>query len=198
MTRFAILLRHGTTGADDCRKFIGHTDHPLDADGEKQCHRLRRALVRWPVGRAYCSDLIRCRQTAEITIGDRDIEIIARQDLREPSMGEWEGRFRTEVAATNPEESAARRRDLANHKTKGGESFAEGQNRIWLAFQDIVATSDDNILIAGHGSANRLLLCQLLGMPIDHLFRLGQDHGCMNVIQIDETGYRLMQLNHVP
>lgn len=198
MTRFIILLRHGATEGDNGRRYLGQTDLPLGDEGERQCHRLHQALESWPIGSAYCSDLMRCRRTAEIAVAGRDVPIITRSDLREGSMGEWEGHLRSEIATAFPEECAARRQDLENHRVKGGESFKGCSERVVRALQDIVATSDDNVLIAGHGSANRLLLCHLLGMPITNMFRLGQDHGCMNVVQKDETGYRVVLLNFKP
>jgi probable phosphoglycerate mutase len=198
MKRLIFLLRHGTTGTDDGRKYIGHRDAPLNGDGERQALRLRRALDSWPINAAYCSDLIRCRQTAEIALGERHIEIIPHPALREMSMGKWEGCFREEIATAFPEEYAARKRDIENYRVEGGESFADCRTRVVPAFQKIIAASQGNILIAGHGGINRLLLCHILGMPTSNLFRLGQDHGCMNIISLDESENRVVLLNHTP
>jgi probable phosphoglycerate mutase len=196
--RVIIVLRHGATIGDNGQKYIGHADIPLGPEGEKQALRLRRALEQWPIASAYSSDLARCRQTAEIVLADRGTKIVTRRDLRETAMGEWEGHFRREIATIFPEDYAARGRDIENHRVKGGENFKDCHARVVSAFRDIVAESTDNILIAGHGSINRLLLCHMLGMPISNLFRLGQDHGCMNLIQWDGTEYRVTLLNFTP
>ena len=198
MKRHIFLLRHGATPDDNGQKYIGNTDLPLGPEGEEQALRLRSALERWSIESAYCSDLLRCRRTAEIVLANRSVPMIARPDLRETAMGAWEGHLRREIAATFPEDYAARGRDIENHRVRGGESFRECHARATAALQEIVAESSGNILIAGHGSTNRLLLCHILGMPIAHLFRLGQDHGCLNIIQQDESGYRVTLLNFVP
>lgn len=198
MTRLLILLRHGATAGDNGRKYLGQTDLPLGEEGERQSLRLRQSLESWPIGTAYCSDLARCRQTAEIALGGRGLRIVARTDLREGAMGEWEGHLRSEIAAAFPEECAVRQRDIENHRVKGGESFKDCAARVVQALHGILAAGDDNVLIAGHGSTNRLLLCHMLGMPISNMFRLGQDHGCMNIVQLDESGYRVVLLNFKP
>lgn len=198
MRRVIILVRHGATVGDNGQKYIGHADIPLGPVGEKQAIRLRQAIKPWPIAGAYSSDLSRCRQTAEIALAERGIEICTRRDLRETAMGEWEGHLRREIATIFPEDYAARGRDIENHRIKGGENFKDCHARVVSAFQDVVAESTGNILIAGHGSTNRLLLCHLLGMPISNLFRLGQDHGCMNIVHLDETGYRVTLLNFTP
>ncbi|PKU24918.1 histidine phosphatase family protein [Telmatospirillum siberiense] len=198
MTRFIILLRHGATGGDNGRKYLGRIDLPLGEEGERQSLRLRQALQPWSFGAVYSSDLARCRRTAEIAIGGRGVAITAREDLREGAMGEWEGRLRSEIAAAYPEECAARRRDIENHRVKGGESFKECQARVVRVLEELAASGDDNVLLVGHGSTNRLLLCHMLGMPIANMFRLGQDHGCMNIVQQDDSGYRLVLLNFKP
>jgi GTP:adenosylcobinamide-phosphate guanylyltransferase len=40
-----------------------------------------------------------------------------------------------------------------------------------------------------HAGINRLLLCQSLGTPVAKLFRIGQDYGCVNIIE--EEGERI-------
>jgi probable phosphoglycerate mutase len=192
------MVRHGATPDDNGQKYVGHADLPLGLDGRKQALRLCQAIAPWQIEYAYSSDLTRCRQTAEIVLGKRAVAVAVRPDLRETAMGEWEGHLRREIAATFPEDYAARGRDIENHRVKGGETFHDCHERALRALRDILAESKGNILIVGHGSTNRLLLCHMLGMPIANLFRLGQDHGCMNLIQLDESGFRVTLLNFVP
>lgn len=198
MTRHIFLLRHGATQKENGRKYIGQSDPPLGEEGHQQAVRLRQALADSDIRAAYSSDLSRCVRTAEIVLGRRGMAVVAKPDLREVAMGEWEGHFRSDIASLFPEEYKAHGEDPENHRVKGGESLRECHERVVEAFDDIVATSQGDILIAAHGSTNRLILCHLLGMPIGNLFRLGQDHGCMNIIRLDDTGYRLTLLNHQP
>lgn len=198
MTRYIFLLRHGATEKENGQKYIGQSDPPLALEGKEQAARLSEALAEWDIDAAYSSDLTRCARTAKIVLGPRPVYVVANRDLREVAMGEWEGQFRKEIASRFPVEYKAHGDDLENHRARGGESLRECHARVVGAFEDIVATSLGNVLISAHGSTNRLILCHLLGMPIANLFRLGQDHGCLNIIRRDETGYRVTLLNHRP
>lgn len=59
----------------------------------------------------------------------------------------------------------------------------------------MVARSSGPILIVGHAGVNRVLLCHVLGMPLDHLFRVGQDHAALNIITAREAVYRVTLMN---
>jgi probable phosphoglycerate mutase len=198
MSRQFFLIRHGAAEDGAGQRFIGHTDLPLSEKGREQARRLRIFLAEQTISQAFCSDLSRCRGTAEIIIDGSNIPLTARGDLREPSMGAWEGRLREDIACEFPDDYHARGRNPENFKVAGGETFRDCLERVVPAFGDIVGTTDGDVLLVGHGSVNRILLCHLLGMPMANMFRLGQDHGCVNVLRKDQSGYRLTLLNSVP
>jgi probable phosphoglycerate mutase len=64
------------------------------------------------------------------------------------------------------------------------------------AFHEILGKAAGDIAIVGHAGVNRLLLCHILGLPLGNLFRLGQDYGCVNIIQCSETGFQLQLANY--
>lgn len=196
--RLLVLVRHGATSASGRKTYVGQRDLPIDAEGTRQALRLRRMLASWSFDIAFCSDLTRCRQTAGLILDGRDIEIVPRADLREPSMGEWEGCGRDDIAAAFPAEHALREQDLFGHRPPGGESFADCLPRVNGALADVLARIATAALVVGHGNVNRLLLCQMLGMPPANLFRLGQDHGCLNIVRIGNDGYRVLRMNILP
>jgi len=45
-------------------------------------------------------------------------------------------------------------------------------------------TSSKSIAIVSHGGINRILLCELLGIPLENIFRIEQDYGCLNVVEL--------------
>jgi probable phosphoglycerate mutase len=51
------------------------------------------------------------------------------------------------------------------------------------------------VLVVAHAGLNRTLLCHWLGMPLQNLFRIDQDLGCLNVIALGDSGYRVHMLN---
>jgi probable phosphoglycerate mutase len=193
--RRVYLVRHGATAGDAALRFVGSTDLPLGRDGEQQALRLRAALRRAAIGAAWCSDLERSRRTAEIILDGRGIPLHECQGLREVAMGAWEGRLRSEVATAFPAEFHARGEDLEHYRVPGGESLGDCRGRVLAAWTGIVGFSSADALIVGHAGVNRLLLCHLLGMPPANLFRLGQDPGCLNIIQSAAGGWRVALLN---
>jgi len=180
------LLRHGALAADARERFVGQMDLPLSPEGARQAEALGQILRTVGIDSVYCSDLLRSRQTADAIVGTAGIRVAARRDLREIALGEWEGLSRREVAARFPEQYAARGDDIEGYRIAGGESFADCRGRIVGAWQDIVRRGERRVVIVGHAGANRVLLCHLLGMPVASLFNLGQDYGCVNLIDYEE------------
>lgn len=190
------LLRHGKIEHDEGRRmYIGQLDLPLSEEGEKQAQLLQKVFAKTALSAVYCSDLSRSHQTAEIIADGKDIAIIQRHDLREISLGEWEGCTFADIARRFPEQFKARGADIGYFTVPGGESFADCSKRAVAVFHQIVCRAKGDILIVGHAGVNRLLLCHILGMPIANLFRISQDYGCINVIQSINSGYRLKMVN---
>lgn len=190
------MVRHGKIELEDeQRRYVGQIDLPLAAEGRKQAENLGRRFEHADLGAIYCSDLVRSLDTAEIIARRARAQVVPRADLREVSMGAWEGLAFREIARRFPMEYKARGEAIATFRVPGGESFADCSGRIVPAFREIAEESEENILVVGHAGANRLLLCHLLGMPLQNLFRLGQDYGCLNIIQRGSTGYQVRLIN---
>lgn len=194
--RLIYVVRHGQIQLpDDQRRYIGQLDLPLNEDGIRQAEWLRKRLERAEISAAYCSDLSRSRQTAAIIAANKSVRIVSRPDLREISLGEWEGCTFAEISRQYPHEFKARGADIGYYRVPGGESFADCSRRIVAAFHEILAAAPGNILIVGHAGANRMLLCHVLGMPVANLFRISQDYGCLNIIQCSNSDYQVKTIN---
>jgi probable phosphoglycerate mutase len=177
------LLRHGAL-TDDCRdRFIGQIDLPLAAEGIRQAQALAQLLHNINIGAIFCSDLIRSRQTAEIIAGGVNVPVNARRELREISLGNWEGLARSEVKSSFPAQYAARGSDIENYRVPGGESFSDCRLRALVAWNEILNCGSERVAVVSHAGINRVLLCHLLGMPIANMFRIGQDYGCVNIVE---------------
>lgn len=189
------LLRHGALAGDNRERFIGQTDLPLSADGTVQAEAMARALRDKGIAALHCSDLARSRQTAEIIGKSVGALPSAHPELREVSLGEWEGLLRREVAERWADEFAARGRDMDSYRPPGGESFADCLARAWPLWKAITQTDAEAIAVVAHAGVNRLLLCRLLGMPVQNMFRLGQDYGCINIVELERRVVRVRLLN---
>ncbi|EGO65643.1 fructose-2,6-bisphosphatase [Acetonema longum DSM 6540] len=98
------LCRHGKIQlADERRRYIGQLDLPLSEPGREQARCLRHRLAGAEISALYCSDLSRSRQTAEIIADGSNAAVLPREELREISLGEWEGQTFDSIARRFPE-----------------------------------------------------------------------------------------------
>ncbi len=190
------LLRHGNILQTNCeRRYIGQIDLPLSADGVRQAHLLQSEFRGKEISAAFCSDLVRSIDTARIICQGLTANLIIRPDLREISMGEWEGKTFREISQAYPEEYVKRGENIAGYRIPGAESFGECRERVVEAFNEITKKVEGNILIVAHAGVNRLLLGHILGMPVENIFRILQNYGCINVITANEGKYHVSLIN---
>ncbi|HMK56648.1 MAG TPA: alpha-ribazole phosphatase [Dissulfurispiraceae bacterium] len=194
--RTIYLVRHGRILLpDDEKRFIGQTDFPLNEEGVRQAEALKKKLADVVITSIHTSDLRRTKQTAQILSEGRSISVFEWKDLRELSLGTWEGLTFEEIRQRFPAEFEARGKDIFNYRIPGGESFADCRTRVVGSFNDILTKSDGNTLIVGHSGVNRLILCHVLGMPSAKLFSINQDYGCLNIIENRDNCFRVRAIN---
>jgi alpha-ribazole phosphatase len=189
------LLRHGDCRQDDIRRYVGQGDLPLNAEGRSQAARWRDRLADIHLERVFCSDLSRSCETASIIARGRGVQVRPLAKLREIGLGSWDGLPISEVRRLYPLEYEKRGADMAYYRPPGGECFADLAARVIPLFEELVRSTSGNLLIVGHSGVNKVLLCHILGMPLENLFRIRQDYGCLNVIDIGREGMRVRQLN---
>jgi broad specificity phosphatase PhoE len=198
-TRLVYLVRHGEIWREDDRsRYVGQLDVPLSDRGRRQAAELGRRLRRAGIAGLFSSDLSRARETAEIAGDALGLPCTQAPELREVSLGEWEGLPVREVARQFPGEYRARGLDMGRFRPPGGESFEDCSARVVPAFHRILAATRGDLLLVCHAGVNRLLLCHVLGMLPANLFRLGQGYGCCNLVRQEGTSYQLLLLNGRP
>jgi len=195
-----LLIRHGALVGDAASRFIGRTDLPMAEAGAERIRRLAAALACRPMEAIYCSELGRSRRTSDILAAGRSVPVHVAPALDEIHMGSWEGRLRREVATTDPAAYEARGRDIVHARPPGGESFADLAGRVLPLWRSIISAHDGTVAIAGHAGINRVILCDVLGLPLANLFRLAQAPGCVNVVAFGHNGpvVRLLAAAEIP
>lgn len=86
-----LLVRHGTTRWNREKRYLGHTDIPLDPGGRDELAPLARELAGKAFHGVYCSDLARCRETLAIISPPHADTATYDPRLREMDFGAWEG-----------------------------------------------------------------------------------------------------------
>ncbi len=192
------LLRHGEIESDGTRRFIGRTDPPLNAEGRNQARIWRDLLSETPFTGIFCSDLARSADTARIISENRTERPQQLADLREIDLGEWDGLAMAQIRTQHPDAWRKRGEELASFRPPGGESFGDLQARVIRVFDRVAEKSMGDVLIAAHAGVNRVLLCRLLSIDLAHLFRLGQDYACLNLIDTARRPFRVALMNLSP
>jgi alpha-ribazole phosphatase len=183
------LVRHGLTDWNVQQRFCGHSDISLTVRGQEQAQWIAEQLLKESISAIYTSDLMRARETAEIIAGQRTSAVQIKESVawREMDFGEWEGLTYTQIVEqykghikffTDPE----------HHSPPNGESLSHMQQRVKDALSAIV--QNDELLVAGdvvivsHGGPLRILLCCILGMPLQRQWQLQLDPGSLSAIDL--------------
>lgn len=185
------LIRHGETEGAEPKRYKGHIDVPLSDKGIKQITKLSNYLARNGsenlngLNAVYCSDLGRAVKSAEIIAGPHGLKPVIIKGLRERSFGVWEGMSFDEIKEKYPDTFNAWMEDPLRFSPIEGESTIEVKDRALKAFNEITERhNSDNIAVVAHGGINRVILCEVLGIPLENLFRIEQDFAALNVIEM--------------
>jgi alpha-ribazole phosphatase len=188
-------MRHGEVVNGGERRYNGHIDIDITQNGVEQMHRLAGIVSEKKVSAIYSSDLIRSVRGAEIIAKRIGIPFTSLSELRERSVGAWEGLTVAEIKERFPAEFALWRNDLLNYRPPGGEGLLDMQERILPTYKKLVsAHSDQEIAMLLHGGVNRIILADALGMPPLNLFRMDQDYGAINIIDYHDDGIAVIKL----
>lgn len=189
------LMRHGEVEGHESKRYNGQADICLTPRGEAQYQLLKAKLERKQLAAVYSSDLQRCRFGADLLCRDRAFEPVALAELRELHIGQWEGMTWDEIRSRYPEQWQARLNDLVHYRVPGGESLQELADRLLPTLQEIINRHQGKeIAIIAHGGVNRVLLLDAIGAPLDRLFSLEQDYGCLNIIDYYADGLAVVKL----
>ncbi len=192
------LMRHGEIPLSGETRYIGQLDLPLTARGVDQVRQWREPLSAVRFSRVYCSDLLRCRHTVRLVLGDDRDDVLFEPMLREICLGTWEGLPVGEVKERFPEGWKRRGEDLAGYRPEGGESFADLAARVVPFFRTIAESMEGDVLVVAHAGVNRTILSHVLGMPLNNVLRIGQDYACLNLLDCSTDPYRVLATNLKP
>jgi alpha-ribazole phosphatase len=194
-----LLIRHGESVWNGERRIQGNQDPPLSPRGRRQADLLVAGLqAHLPNGAAaiYTSPLRRAAETAEQIGSVTRLPVLPESDLREMSLGTWEGRTVSEIQAMFPGTYERWLLDPAAHPAPGGEPLDTFARRVTGAFDRIRAAHPGrDLIVVSHGGAIKALLCHMLGVPVWSLFRIKQDNTAVNILDADEFTRRIVLVN---
>jgi len=179
-----LLARHGQSVSNAVRRFQGAQDVALSELGARQADALGQAIRRLPIAAVYTSPLERARRTAEIAAAGLGVPLTPVDDLRELSLGEWEGRTVEEIRALPGDPYEQWVRDPVACVPPGGEPLPEVQARVVSAMADIAAAhpNGQQVLVVCHGGVISAYLAHCLGLPLSSIWRLTLSNGSITEV----------------
>ena len=160
------FVRHGQTQFNKDGLITGQIDEPLIEEGIQEAEATAEEMDT-NYTEIYSSDLLRCRQTAEILNRKLNLEIKYDKRLRERHFGSIAGKKFEDTDPTGE----LRKRDLScmyDYRQYGGESVEDVKNRIF-SFINEVKAKEGKILIVTHGGVVRLLHNIVNNQKHDHI-----------------------------
>jgi phosphoserine phosphatase len=179
------LARHGQSLWNEVRKFQGGTDVELSALGRRQAEALGRAVRSRRLAAAYASPMQRAFETATIALEGTGVPLVRVDELRELSLGEWEGCTVDEVSAREGDPYRRWVRAPLDCPPPGGEALPEVCGRVLRAIDRIAAAHPDgeDVLVVAHGGVISVYACHLLGCSFNTLWRLRVDNCSLTTVE---------------
>jgi 2,3-bisphosphoglycerate-dependent phosphoglycerate mutase len=146
------LVRHGETDWNVQRRYQGHIDIPLNAQGEAQARSLAPALRAHDFAAVLTSDLQRAQRTAALALAGRPIAVSPALIWRERNYGVFEGQTVEEARIAHPlAHSQYLLRDM-DYDFETGESLGDFARRIDDAVEGLRRThAGAAVLVFTHG-----------------------------------------------
>lgn len=194
-----LLVRHGESVWNTERRIQGTRDPELSLRGRRQTELLVSRLgVHMPKGVAaiYTSPLRRASETADRIASAWHLPVFLEPDLREMSLGKWEGMTVAEIQAAFPNSYEKWLEDPLSFPAHGGEDLRAFEGRVVGALLRMRQTHPGaDLIVVSHGGVIKTLLCFAMGLDIRHLFRLKQDNTAVSQIQLDDRVRRVLLFN---
>ncbi|MCX5813362.1 MAG: histidine phosphatase family protein [Proteobacteria bacterium] len=190
------LIRHGDTIDEETKKvFKGTSDIPLSEKGRTKLQKASQFLTRYNFDHIYTSALSRCIESGKIIAEPHNLDTEIAEAFNEIHFGIWEGRSFEEIDEENPTEFRRWVKNPDIHTPPQGEPLIDAQQRSVAIFHEMINRHrGQNTVIVTHAGILRLILASILDMKISAIFRIGQDYGCINIIDIYKDDIAVIKL----
>ena len=179
------LIRHGEPVGG--RRYRGQLDDPLSEKGWRQ---MRRAVGdHAPWDRVVTSPLRRCAEFAAELARHHGLPCEEEPQLREVGFGVWEGRTAAELTQEDPEILMRFYRDPVAHRPPGAEPLEEFRQRVVGCWEELLTRRPgSHLLLVAHAGVIRVVLCHVLGMPLERMYIIQVPNAGITRIRVDGEG----------
>ena len=179
------LLRHGEPLGGPI--FRGITDDALTESGWQQ---MTHAVKKMPgFELILTSPLRRCSKFAKELSDERALPLQQLETLKEINFGQWEGKSARQIESESASLLKKFWQNPIENTPPDGEPLLEFQQRVLACWNDIIiANKGKNCLIISHGGVQKIILAQVLNMPVEAIHTIEVPYACCSVIQVYYSG----------
>lgn len=157
-----ILVRHGTTLANERGQYIGQSESPLSPKGQEEAIRLCQKLESIVIDKMYVSPSLRALETVSY-LNKKRVEIEVVSALQEINFGCYEGKDFNWLQKNAPEQIEAMVSQGEAYTYPEGESLEMLYQRVRDWLRDwLNHHQEGTFLIGAHGGTIRCILSELL------------------------------------
>ena len=165
------ITRHGETKWNQEGKMQGWKNSDLSLKGVENAKKLGKHLKNVEFDYVYSSPLGRAMETASHIIGDKPIEIICCEELKEMNFGKWEGMKHEEIEAKYSKERNDFWHSPWQYQSIEGESFLELLERAKKFIDNAVELRDvDNVLVVSHAILIKAIYAVVKGYDLNEFW----------------------------
>ena len=194
------LMRHGETDYNKKGLIQGSLDIPLNEYGIRLAELTRDGFRKEGLkfDKAYCSPLIRARQTADILLEGQDTLISYDDRICEMNFGEGEGILLKDISIKPEYENI----DYLFHDpekyvaTEFGESYEALFQRVKDFLEQEIYPKEntyENVLVCCHGGIIRAFLAFLKKLELSQFWNNHQPNCSVNIIEIKDHSLHILE-----
>jgi probable phosphoglycerate mutase len=187
------LTRHGQTDLNVSRVFQDHQSSALTELGRCQAAWLSERLQDVAFDAIYASSSSRAIATAEILRGQRDLEIVTLDALREIDVGSWTGQKHDEIRRLFPLQGRNFFEATHLYVPVSGESFADVKRRAIPVIDKIIAqNAGKTVLIVTHSITLKTILNHFEGRSAERFWDPPHiKQTSLSIVEVDNGNARI-------
>ena len=182
------IARHAESEYNRMNRIQGGTQSVLSELGKKQAKKLAKRMKNGKIDVIIASTLKRAISTArEIAKFHKNAEFVLNANLNERNYGIFEGNSLRQVEKEHPDfwKKFALSGNRHLYAPPKGESWLQVRRRAVPALKKILKEYEGKtIMVVAHGGLNRILLSELLSIPLKRNSILSQKNACVNLVEI--------------
>lgn len=195
------IVRHGKTYWNEQKKIQGWADIELTDEGRAVAVKTAEAMKDIHLDAIYSSPLKRAYETACILKGERKLEVVRDERIKEIGFGELEGADFTKIRGdvTSPFHHFFNAPELYSHP-EGGESFEGLSERAADFLEEIIEKhkDDERVMIVAHGAVNKAMMRYIRQSEIKDFWKGSLQKNCgVTIVDCRKDGFNIIVENKV-